>query len=101
MTALIDKYGRDTVLACVEQMMDRTEKAVRDEIRTIPDGTYSGEAATDDDGTTLDEQVWVRCDLTIAGDQMTLDFSRSDASERASSTASTPRPMATRSPPRS
>ena len=82
MTALLDKYGRDTVLACVSQMMDRTEAAVREEIRTMPDGTYSGESATDDDGTTLDEPVWVRVDLTIAGDQMTLDFSRSDAQRK-------------------
>src|SRR5581483_7029056 len=82
MGALLDKYGRDTVLACVAQMMDRTEAAVRDEIRRMPDGTYTGEAATDDDGTTLDEPVWVRVDLTIAGDQMTLDFSRSDAQRK-------------------
>ena len=41
-------------------MIDRTERAVRDEIRAMPDGTYRGEAATDDDGTVLDEQVWVR-----------------------------------------
>jgi N-methylhydantoinase B len=82
MTALLDKYGRDTVLACVEQMMDRTERAVREEIRAIPDGTYRGEAATDDDGTVLDEQVWVRVDVTIADDTMTLDFARSDAQRR-------------------
>ena len=82
MTSLLDKYGRDTVLACVDQMMDRTEAAVREEIRGMPDGTYTGEAATDDDGTVLDEQVWVRVDLTIAGDQLTLDFSRSDAQRR-------------------
>jgi N-methylhydantoinase B len=82
MTALLDKYGRDTVLACVAQMMDRTEKAVREEIRSMPDGTYRGEAATDDDGTTLDEQVWVRVDVTIAGDKMTLDFSRSDGQRK-------------------
>ena len=82
MTALLDKYGRDTVLACVAQMMNRTEAAVREEIRGMPDGTYSGEAATDDDGTTLDEQVWVRGDLTIAGDEMTLDFSRSDGQRK-------------------
>jgi N-methylhydantoinase B len=82
MAQLLDKYGRDTVLACVGQMMDRTEAAVREEIRKMPDGVYSGEAATDDDGTTLDEPVWVRLDLTISGDQMTLDFSGSDAQRK-------------------
>ncbi len=77
--ALLDKYGRETVLGCVEQMMSRTEKAVREEIRKIPDGRYYGEAATDDDGTKLDEPVWVRCDLEVRGDEIFLDFSRSDA----------------------
>ncbi|HZO36082.1 MAG TPA: hydantoinase B/oxoprolinase family protein [Solirubrobacteraceae bacterium] len=80
--ALVDKYGKDTVLACVSQMMDRTETAVRNEISKMPDGTYSGESATDDDGTVLDEQVWVKCDVTIKGDHMTLDFSRSDAQRK-------------------
>lgn len=81
-TALLDKYGKETVLVCIGEMMDRTERAVREEIRRMPDGTYSGEAATDDDGTVLDEPVWVRVDITIEGDQMTLDFSRSDAQRR-------------------
>src|SRR5574341_673792 len=60
---LVEKYGVETVLACVDEMMDRMERAVRAEIAKIPDGTYSGESATDDDGTELDVRVWVRCDI--------------------------------------
>jgi N-methylhydantoinase B len=30
----------------------------------------------------LDEQVWVRCEATVAGDQLTLDFSKSDAQRK-------------------
>ncbi|MFQ5660300.1 MAG: hydantoinase B/oxoprolinase family protein [Gammaproteobacteria bacterium] len=78
LVALLEKYGKDTVLACVEEMTDRTEKAVRNEIRQIPDGIYHGEACTDDDGTVLDEPVAVRCRITVEGDEMTLDFSDSD-----------------------
>ncbi|HZD41357.1 MAG TPA: hydantoinase B/oxoprolinase family protein, partial [Terriglobales bacterium] len=76
--ALLDKYGKDTVLACVEEMMARTERAVRAAIEKIPDGTYYGEAATDDDGTELDVPVWARCDITIKGDTLKVDFSKSD-----------------------
>ncbi len=76
---LLRRYGRDTVMGAVHQMMDRTEVAVRAEIAAMPDGTYSGESATDDDGTTLDEPVTVRVDVTIKGEEVTLDFSRSDA----------------------
>ena len=74
---LLDKYGKETVLACVEEMMARTEKAVRSAIEKIPDGTYYGEAATDDDGTELDVPVWVRCDITVKGDTLKVDFSKS------------------------
>ena len=79
---LLDRYGRDTVLGCIDEMIERTETAVRAEIAEMPDGTYTGESATDDDGTVLDEQVWVRVDVTVDGDELTLDFSRSDAQRR-------------------
>ena len=82
MVALLDKYGRDTVLGCVNEMMDRTEKAVREEITKIPDGVYYGEAGTDDDGTVLDESVWVRVKITIDGDRIVIDFSESDAQRK-------------------
>ena len=76
---LLHRYGKDTVLGSIHQMMDRTERAVRSEITAMPDGTYTGESSTDDDGTILDEPVTVRVDVTIKGDEITLDFSRSDA----------------------
>jgi len=79
---LMHRYGRDTVMACIREMLDRTERAVRAEIAVIPDGTYSGEAATDDDGTVLDVPVWVRLDITVKSDNITLDFSRSDAQRK-------------------
>jgi N-methylhydantoinase B len=76
---MMGRYGRDKVLGAVHQMMDRTERAVRAEIAAMPDGTYSGESYTDDDGTVLDEPVAVRVDVTIKGEEITLDYSRSDA----------------------
>lgn len=82
LVALLDTYGKETVLACVDEMLKRTERAVRDEIKKIPDGVYTAEAATDDDGTVLDEQVWVRVKVTVKGDQLTLDFSASDAQRK-------------------
>ncbi|OGQ84038.1 MAG: hypothetical protein A3F90_14710 [Deltaproteobacteria bacterium RIFCSPLOWO2_12_FULL_60_19] len=75
---LIEKYGKETVLGCVEEMLARTEKAVREEIRKMPDGVYTGESATDDDGSELGVPVWVKCKLTISGDRMSVDFSESD-----------------------
>ncbi|MBI3092173.1 MAG: hydantoinase B/oxoprolinase family protein [Candidatus Tectomicrobia bacterium] len=78
LVAMLKKYGKETVRACLDEMIRRTEQAVRKEIRAIPNGTYYGEAATDDDGTTLDEPVWVRVQVTVKGDRIKLDFSKSD-----------------------
>ena len=74
--ALLDKYGKDAVMDCVEEMLDRMETSVRSQLTAVPDGTYYGESSTDDDGTVLDEQVTVRCDATIKGDELILDFSQ-------------------------
>jgi N-methylhydantoinase B len=80
--ALLDKYGRDTILDSVDEMLDRTERSVRAQLAEVPDGTYYGESGTDDDGTTLDEQVWVRLEATVRGDELVLDFSKSDAQRK-------------------
>jgi N-methylhydantoinase B len=66
------------VLGSVDEMIRRTEDAVRREISRWPDGTYFAEAQTDDDGLNLDERVTVRVKLTIRGDEVTFDFSDSD-----------------------
>jgi N-methylhydantoinase B len=80
--ALLKRYGRDQVLDCIDEMIIRTERAVRAELASIPDGTYSGESATDDDGTVLDEPVWIRVDVTVKGDELIIDFSRSDGARK-------------------
>jgi N-methylhydantoinase B len=82
LVAMLDKYGRDTVLACVEEMLARMERAMRGQIAAFPDGVYHGESASDDDGTDLDQPVHVRCDAVIEGDRLVLDFSGSDAQRK-------------------
>ncbi|MFQ5842464.1 MAG: hydantoinase B/oxoprolinase family protein, partial [Thermodesulfobacteriota bacterium] len=59
-----------------------TERAVREEVRKIPDGTYYEESSSDDDGTELGVRVTVRCQVTIKGDEMTIDFSQSDSQRK-------------------
>jgi N-methylhydantoinase B len=78
MIELLDKYGKDTVLSSVEEMITRTESAVRAEIAKWPEGSWSADVATDDDGLTMNRPVHVRCDLTIEDGNVILDFSRSD-----------------------
>lgn len=78
MVELLEKYGKDEVLAAVDEMIERTEKAVRSEIAKWPEGTFSAEAQTDDDGLTMGRPITVRCDLTIEGGELFFDFSRTD-----------------------
>ena len=75
---LLKRYGKETVLACLEEMINRTEKAVRAEISKWPDGVYHAEAQTDDDGANIGTPITIRCTLTIKGDEATFDFSESD-----------------------
>jgi N-methylhydantoinase B len=75
---LLDKYGKDTVFACIEEMFKRTEAGMRAAVKAIPDGEYYGEAAQDHDGSVLDVPVWVRLNLIKKGDSITLDWSKSD-----------------------
>ena len=74
--ALVDEYGDATVTEAFDALSDRAEALMRAAIRAMPDGTYSFEDFLDNDGIT-DEPLTIALDLTIAGDRMTLDFSRS------------------------
>ena len=74
---LIDKYGPETVKACMREILASGERAARAEIAAMPDGTYHGESAGDWDGMT-DKPVWVRVDMTVKGDELTFDFHGSD-----------------------
>jgi N-methylhydantoinase B len=73
---LLDEYGEATVASAFEAFTRRAEALMRDAIQAIPDGTYAFEDFLDNDGIT-DAPLCIALDLTIAGDGMTLDFSRS------------------------
>jgi N-methylhydantoinase B len=50
LTALLDRYGRDTVDAAIIELRSRAAEQMRAKIRLIPDGTWHGHAAVDSDG---------------------------------------------------
>ncbi|MBX9826279.1 MAG: hydantoinase B/oxoprolinase family protein [Xanthobacteraceae bacterium] len=74
--ALLDEYGDDTIMAAMAQLSARAEALMRANIAALPDGTYSYDDFLDNDGVT-DAPLRIALDLTIAGDRMVLDFSRS------------------------
>lgn len=74
--ALLDEYGDDIVAAAMEALSVRAAALMRANIAALPDGTYSYDDFLDNDGVT-DIPLKIALDMTIAGDRMTLDFSRS------------------------
>jgi N-methylhydantoinase B len=74
--ALLDEYGDETITAALQALSARAEALMRSNIAALPDGTYSCDDFLDNDGVT-DQPLRIALDLTIDGDTMRLDFSRS------------------------
>lgn len=74
---LFDKYGEDTVMACLDELEDRAEMHTRSYISEIPDGEYSYADYMDNDGIT-DEPIKIGVTITVRGDEMVVDFSETD-----------------------
>ena len=74
--ALLDEYGDDTIASALAALSQRAEVLMRTNIAALPDGTYSYDDFLDNDGI-VDRPLRIALDLTIAGDRMTCDFSRS------------------------
>jgi N-methylhydantoinase B len=74
--ALLDEYGDDTIAAALAALSARAETLMRANIAALPDGTYSCDDFLDNDGVT-DQPLRIALDLTVVGDRMKLDFSRS------------------------
>src|SRR6185295_15132178 len=70
---LVRRYGTQSVEACVQEMMQRSERQIRSYIAEIPDGIYSCEEVFDNDGIT-DEPVPIKLTVTVSGEDMHLDF---------------------------
>lgn len=73
---LVAEYGRDTVLAGIDQLMAQSARLMRQRIREIKPGTYRFEDALDNDGIEA-KPLWIRLDLTVKRERLVLDFSRS------------------------
>ncbi|HEY6497757.1 MAG TPA: hydantoinase B/oxoprolinase family protein [Trebonia sp.] len=75
MTALFDRYGKDVVRSCIDDMYVRSEEIARRAVADIPDGRYEAEAFMDDDGVNIGVPVPIKVAVEVAGDAMTIDLS--------------------------
>jgi N-methylhydantoinase B len=75
MTELFKRYGRDTVEACFDTIIDKTTETFRREILSkIPDGTYVWEDYAEHDGIDPPRLHAQRISLTVAEDRLIIDF---------------------------
>jgi N-methylhydantoinase B len=72
---LLERYGADTVLACVHEIWDRSERLAREQVARLPDGEYYAESFMDDDGVDVGVPVPIRVRVRIAGSDLTVDLS--------------------------
>ena len=73
---LLDEYGDAVVAEAFVAFSNRAAAMMRAAIRALPDGHYAFEDVLDNDGITA-AALTVALDLTIRGDTMVMDFSRS------------------------
>jgi N-methylhydantoinase B len=67
------RHGVDVVRQAWSTMQAETAHRVRRALAALPDGTYEGVDALDDDGVTA-EPVELRCQVTISGDRGVFDM---------------------------
>ncbi|MDP9411858.1 MAG: hydantoinase B/oxoprolinase family protein [Actinomycetota bacterium] len=71
---LIDRRGRELVLAAFDEVISYTERRTREVIRGLPDGEYRAVDCMEGDGT-MDEDIPIRTKVRISGDSISIDFS--------------------------
>lgn len=76
LNALLDEYGADTARDALAALKDRAATMMRAQIANLPSGTISAEDWLDNDGID-DVPLKIALDMTIDGDKMVLDFTRS------------------------
>lgn len=74
--ALVEQYGTATIADAFAELRARAAAQLRAELTALPDGTWEQEDFLDNDGRT-DEPLRIAVNVTLAGDQLTIDFSRS------------------------
>jgi N-methylhydantoinase B len=75
---MMDEFGLDGIDAISEEIIRRSEAAVRADIRALPDGEWSSETWSDG----FEEPILVRCKVKIAADEIFIDFAGSSPESR-------------------
>lgn len=75
----LERYGTDAYLGAIQYTLDYSERAVRQALLAIPDGTYEAEDQLDNNA--QGEPMLVRCTVRKQGSEIEIDFSGSAREE--------------------
>ena len=70
---MMEEFGLNSIDAVAEEIIRRSEQAVRESIAALPNGEWSHEMWSDG----FEEPILVRCTVRVSGDEIFIDFSGS------------------------
>jgi N-methylhydantoinase B len=70
---MMREFSLDSIDAVAEEIIQRSESAVRGEIRKLPDGEWSNETWSDG----FEAPIVIRCAVKVSGDEIFIDFAGS------------------------
>ncbi|MEY7851061.1 hydantoinase B/oxoprolinase family protein [Natrarchaeobius sp. A-rgal3] len=74
---IIEEYDRETIYTCIDEIIEQSERRVREDLREMPDGEYTFEDVMDNvrvDSGPVDLEVTIE----IAGDELIFDYEGTD-----------------------
>jgi N-methylhydantoinase B/oxoprolinase/acetone carboxylase alpha subunit len=74
LVALLREYGLLDLASVAREIQAHSERAMREAIAALPDGVYRSEVEADG----LDHPVRLQCEITVRGEEMTVDYAGSD-----------------------
>jgi N-methylhydantoinase B len=78
-TDLVQKYGLNVVMSCVEEWMDYSERLLRARIAEVPDGVYPApDGWLEDDGKHWGEPLKIATTVVVKGSDILIDLSGSN-----------------------
>ncbi len=75
---LCHRYGAECVETSLTEVLNQSEKRMRDEIRCFPNGTYRAEGFMDNDGIRTDQRLRISVTVTVKDDSLEINFDGSD-----------------------
>ena len=75
---MAERFGRDTLLEAIEEILDHGERISRARLAHLPKGTWEAEDWVDDDGINRDTMLKLKVKVTITDDEFIVDWTGSN-----------------------